>query len=107
MVGAGGSALFGFTVPRESWVGLGIRAEPDLAQVRLLDAKGAEQGSGLAQLHRLQPGRYVIEARVPPNATATALRPALLGLTPRPSGPPPEIARQYRDMAGVTPALAR
>jgi hypothetical protein len=107
MVGAGGSALFGFTMPREGWVGLGIRAEPDLAQVRLLDAKGAEQGSGLAQLHRLQPGRYVIEARVPADATATALRPAILGLTPRPSGPPPEIARQYRDMAGVTPALAR
>lgn len=107
MVGAGGSALFGFTMPREGWVGLGIRAEPDLAQVRLLDAQGAEQGRGLAQLHRLQPGRYVIEARIPADATATALRPAILGLTPRPSGPPPEIARQYRDMAGITPALAR
>jgi len=107
MVGAGSSALFGFTMPREGWVGIGIRAEPDLAQVRLLDAQGEERGRGLAQLHRLQPGRYIIEARVPADATATALRPAILGLTPRPSGPPPEIARQYRDMAGVTPALAR
>ncbi|MBC9207784.1 hypothetical protein IBL26_13140, partial [Roseomonas aerophila] len=107
MVGAGSSALFGFTMPREGWVGIGIRAEPDLAQVRLLDAQGEERGRGLAQLHRLPPGRYIIEARVPADATATALRPAILGLTPRPSGPPPEIARQYRDMAGVTPALAR
>lgn len=103
MVGAGNSALFGFQLPREGWVGLGIRAEPDHATVRLLDADGTEKGRGLAQLHRLPAGRYIIEASVPPDAGTTAIRPALLGLTPRPSGPPPEIARRYRDLAGLTP----
>ncbi len=107
MVGPGNSVLFGFDVPRGGWVGLGIRAEPDQATVRLLDAQGVEKGRGIAQLQNLPAGRYIIEASIPPDATATAIRPALLGLTPRPAGPPPDIARRYREMAGLTPAAPR
>jgi hypothetical protein len=107
MVGAGGSALFGFDLDRQAMIGLGIRAEPDRVAVRLLGADGAPIGEGVAQLRRLPPGRYVIEARLPADAGPAAIRPALVGLEPRPAGPPAEIARQYQAMTGVMPATAR
>jgi hypothetical protein len=87
VVAPGGSALFGFTVTRKGPVGAGIRAEPDQVAVRLLDAEGRSLGTGVAQLHDLAPGRYLLEARVPPDGTTTTLRPAVLGLTPPPAGP--------------------
>lgn len=107
LVAPGGTALFGLTLGREGWVGLGIRAEPDRAAVRLLDAAGRPIGRGMAQLHRLAPGRYVIEARLPAEGPPARLRPAVIGLVPRPDGPPPEIARQYQELAGRAPAPAR
>lgn len=107
MVAPGGSALFGFELARAAIIGLGIRAEPDRVAVRLLGADGAPIGEGVAQLRRLPPGRYIIEARLPADAGPAAVRPAVIGLEPRPSGPPPEIAREYQALTGVTPAAAR
>lgn len=107
MVAPGGSALFGFELTRAAIIGLGIRAEPDRVAVRLLGADGAPIGEGVAQLRRLPPGRYIIEARLPADAGPAAVRPAVIGLEPRPSGPPPEIAREYQALTGVTPAAAR
>jgi hypothetical protein len=102
-VAPGGSAVFGFTLSKAATIGVGVRADPDRATVRLLDAKGVVLGQGVAQLRALPAGQYLIEARVPPNAPATILRPAVVGITPRGSGPPPEVARHYLELVGLKP----
>lgn len=105
-VAPGGSAAFGFTLARAAIVGLGVRADPDRAAVRLLDAGGAVLGEGVAQLRPLLAGRYVIEARVPPDAPPTTLRPAVVGITPPGRGPPPDVAQSYLELVGLKPVGA-
>ena len=102
-VAPGESAAFGFTLSRKATVGVGVRAEPDRAEVRLLDASGAVLGEGVAQLQSLAAGRYVLEVRVPPDAPTTLIRPALVGISPRGNGPPPEIVQHYLELVGLTP----
>jgi hypothetical protein len=102
-VAPGATALFGFEVTRAGPVGVGIRSEPDRAMVRLLDATGKSLGDGVAQLHRLDPGRYFVEARIPASGRTTTIRPAVIGIKPPPSGPPPEVTLQYLEMVGLKP----
>jgi hypothetical protein len=99
----GGSAAFSFILSHAARIGLGVRANPDSATVRLLDASGTVIGEGVAQLRDLAPGRYVIEARVPPDAPPTLLRAALVGTVPRPNGPPPDVVADYLELAGLKP----
>jgi hypothetical protein len=106
-VAPGATALFGFEVSRAGPVGVGIRSEPDRATVRLLDASGKQLGEGVAQLHRLDPGRYLVEARIPANGRTTTIRPAVIGISPPPAGPPPEVTLQYLEMVGLTPPQSR
>jgi hypothetical protein len=103
----GATALFGFELTRAGDIGVGVRSEPDRAGVRLLDAAGHTLGEGVAQLQRLEAGRYLLEARVPADGPTVIVRPALVGVAPRPTGPPPEIARQYLETAGLTPTAPR
>jgi hypothetical protein len=105
-VAPGATALFGFEVTRAGPVGVGIRSEPDRAMVRLLDAAGKSLGDGVAQLHRLDPGRYFVEARIPATGRTTIVRPAVIGIKPPPSGPPPEVTLQYLEMVGLKPPHA-
>jgi uncharacterized protein len=102
-VAPGGSAVFGFSLAKAATIGVGVRADPDRATVRLLDTSGVVLGQGVAQLRALRPGNYLIEAHVPPSAPATILRPAVVGITPRGSGPPPEVAQQYLELVGLKP----
>ena len=102
-VAPGGSAVFGFELAKAATIGVGVRAEPDDAAVRVLDSAGRVLGEGVAQLRTLKPGRYLLEARVPPPAATTLLRPAVIGITPRGSGPPPEVARHYLELVGLAP----
>jgi uncharacterized protein len=102
----GGSAAFGFEVVRSGPVGVGLRAEPDRLQVRLLAADGKLLGEGVAQLQQLKPGRYVLEASVPADATTTLLRPAIVGIAPRRTGPPPDVVNMYLALAGRAPVQA-
>jgi hypothetical protein len=106
-VAPGAAALFAFDVVTDGPVGVGIRADPDRAAVRLLDENGAVVGAGIAMLRRLHPGHYLIEARLPPNAPTALIRPAVVGITPRPTGPPAEVARHYLELVGMVPAAAR
>ena len=105
-VAPGGTAAFSFTLPRAGTIGVGLRAEPDQAQARLLDAHGAIVGEGVAQLLHLAAGDYVLEARVPPSAPPTLLRPALVGVTPRGNGPPPDVVQGYLELVGMKPQKA-
>jgi uncharacterized protein len=104
---AGGTALFGFEMIRPGPVGVGVRSEPDTAQMRLLDAKGKALGQGVSLFQRLEPGRYVIEARVPASGGAAVVRPSVVGAAPPPSGPPSDVVEKYLDMAGVKSARGR
>ena len=97
----GASMLFGFEVKRAGEIGVGLRAEPDRVEARLLDASGKLVGEGLAQIVKLEPGRYFLEARAPVDTSATILRPALIGLDPPPAGPPPEEIAKYLAAAGL------
>jgi hypothetical protein len=56
-------------------------------------------GEGAAQIARLEPGRYFAEARAPADAPTTILRLALRGLSPPPSGPPPEVVAELLEKA--------
>ena len=92
---------------RAGAVGVGVRSDPDRASVRLLDADGKSLGEGAAQLVTLRPGRYLIEARAPADGGVVIVRPALIGLVPPPSGPPPDVAAEYLQLVGLTPTPAK
>uniref|UniRef100_UPI00190F1AF4 hypothetical protein n=1 Tax=Roseomonas sp. 18066 TaxID=2681412 RepID=UPI00190F1AF4 len=99
LVAPGGTALWGFTLERAATIGLGLRADPDKATLELLDSTGKKIGDGVLQLVDLQPGTYLMQARLPADAPPALLRPAILGLAPRPSGPPEDILRAYQALA--------
>jgi hypothetical protein len=102
-VAPGAAAAFGFTLAKAATIGVGVRAEPDRAVVRLLDASGRVVGDGVAQLRALPAGHYVLEASVPPDAPATVVRPALIGITPRGNGPPQDVVQHYLELVGMKP----
>jgi hypothetical protein len=102
-VAPGAAAAFGFTLAKAATIGVGVRAEPDRAVVRLLDASGGVIGDGVAQLRALPAGQYVLEASVPPDAPATVVRPALIGITPRGNGPPQDVVQHYLELVGMKP----
>jgi uncharacterized protein len=99
----GASALFGFEVKKASEIGIGLRADPDRAEARLMDESGKLIATGVSQIRRLAPGRYMLEARMPADAPAATVRPALVGLDPPPAGPPPEEVEKYLTAAGLKP----
>jgi len=106
-VAPGGTALFAFDVAKVGAVGVGIRADPDRVAARLLDQNGTELGAGVALLRRLPAGHYLIEARLPADAATALVQPAVVGIAPRPNGPPPEVARKYFELVGMVPTGAR
>ena len=106
-LGPGGTALFGFETKSESDIGLGLRAEPDLAAMRLLSADGAILGEGLAQMRRLPAGRYVVEARAPQDAPLSVVRLAVLGLVPPPASPPDDVVAEMLEKAGLKKSKTR
>ncbi len=99
----GRAALFGFTLAHATRIGVGIRAEPDVATARLLDAAGNPVASGVAMLRTLPAGAWLLEVRVPPDAPTTLVRTAVVGTVPRPNGPPPDVVQRYRELAGLVP----
>ncbi|MBX5199324.1 DUF1311 domain-containing protein [Rhizobium sp. NZLR10] len=99
----GATALFGFEVKKSGNIGVGLRSDPDLAIGRLLDAKGQVLGDGVNQLKQLAAGSYLLEARAPADAPALIVRPSVVGLSPPPAGPPPEIISDYLQRAGLKP----
>jgi hypothetical protein len=78
-----------------------VRADPDRVTVRLLDEGGTPLQSGIAMLRTLPPGRYLLEARVPPEAPTTLARPAVLGIAAHPNPPPTEVIRRLLTAAGL------
>lgn len=100
-VAPGASVLFGFEVRKASEIGVGLRADPDRAEARLMEESGKLIATGVSQIRKLQPGRYILEARMPADAPAAVVRPALIGLDPPPAGPPPEEVEKFLGLAGL------
>ena len=103
MLAAGGTRLYSFTVARDDLVGFGVRASGDHVQATLYDATGRRLVSGLVAMTTLQPGEYLLAVHVPPGETPVRLQPALAGVSPPSSGPPPEVVRNYLELAGLLP----
>ena len=100
----GANALFAFKVVKAGEIGVGVRAEPDRVQARVLDQTGAIIGTGISQLVKLEPGSYLLDVIVPADGPSVLVRPALIGLALPPAGPPPEIAADFMEKAGLKPA---
>lgn len=100
-ISPGASALFSFETKREADIGIGVRAEPDRVTARIIDARGKTLGEGVAQVLKLAPGRYFLEARVPPDASAAAIRAAIVGVSPPPAAPPAEVVSELLEKAGM------
>ena len=103
----GASLVFGFEVKRNGNVGFGLRSTPDRATARLLDSTGRVIADGVAQMKQLAPGRYLLEARAPADGETLIVRPAIIGITPPDSGPPPDVARRYLELVGLSPNRSR
>jgi len=106
-LGAGGVALFSFETTREGEIGIGVRAEPDIGAVRLMDAAGKTLGEGVAQSTKLALGRYVVEARAPADAPTSVVRIAVLGVSPPPAAPPDEETEKFLELAGLKKTRTR
>ena len=100
-VAPGGTAVFGFSLSKKATIGVGVRADPDRVGVKLLDGAGSVVGEGVAQLRTLPAGAYMIEAQVAPDAPPSTLRPAVVGITPRGNGPPPDVVAGYLALVGM------
>jgi len=103
----GAAALFAFETRREGEIGLGLRAEPDRATMRLLGADGQLLGEGVEQSLKLPVGRYLVEARIPADAPMSVVRLAVLGVSPPPASPPDEVVAEFLDRAGLKKAKTR
>lgn len=99
----GDSRLFSFRLEEERDVGVGVRGSADIASCRLLDASGMLLGEGVIQMHRLQPGTYLLAVDAPAAGPAVELQPVLVGAETPDSGPPDEIKRRYLELAGLKP----
>ncbi|MEZ4464221.1 MAG: hypothetical protein R3F43_06815 [bacterium] len=77
LLAPGDTRLFRLTTTREGPVGLGIRADVDRVQARLLDARGAEIAAGASLMPELAPGVWLLALHLPEDAPATRARPAV------------------------------
>ena len=91
----GASRFVAFEVPTARRVGVGVRADSAAVEATLYDAGGRALGAGVAQLHDLAAGRYLLALRLPADAAPAVARPAVVGLEPPPTTPPEEILRGY------------
>jgi hypothetical protein len=95
LVPPGDSRLFTFTLTAPRTVGVGVRGSVDDATTRLLAADGTDLGSGVIHMHHLEPGTYFLTVEVPADGVATAVQPALVGVTLPDDGPPPDVQAAY------------
>lgn len=102
LLAAGDAIAYRFTVPAAGRIGVGVRADPDTVDCRLLDAAGSELGSGVVQLHELGPGDYLLLVSQPATAGVSRVRPAVVGLEQPPDTPPDEVVRHYLELERST-----
>jgi hypothetical protein len=95
----GETRAFSFTVTLEGPVGVGVRADSDTVTCKLLDSAGRPLGSGVVLMTKLTPGEYVLTVHAPARSAPARVRPAVVGIRPPDTGPPPEVIRKYLELA--------
>ena len=95
LLAPGSGHAFRFTVTETAKVGVGVRAEHDTVDCELLTADGAPLGSGVVQLHELEPADYLLLIHLPVDGEPVRARPAVVGIERPPTGPPDEVVRDY------------
>lgn len=103
LLAAGDVLAYRFSVPGAGRIGVGVRADPDTAECRLLDAAGRELGSGVVQVFDLEAGDYLLLVSQPETAGVSRVRPAVVGLERPPDGPPDKVVRRYLELERSTP----
>ena len=91
----GAAHYFSFSIGVQGPIGIGVRAAPDTASCRLLDAAGRTIGDGIVQMANLAPGSYLLAVSAPTDGGPVTVRPALAGIVPPGSGPPDDVVRRY------------
>jgi len=103
LLAPGEAHYFSFSIVRDGPVGIGVRAAPDTASCRLLDAAGRTIGSGIVQMPSLAPGSYLLAVRAPADGGPVTVRPALAGIVPPGSDPPADVLRRYQRLSRGEP----
>jgi hypothetical protein len=103
----GSRQLFRVDVERRGAIGFGVRADPDVVTARAFDARGRELGSGVTQIHNVDPGSYFLLVEAPSTAPPIRLRPAVVGLNAPSNEPPGAVRQSYLDLVGSADAPAR
>jgi hypothetical protein len=101
---AGDARVYSFTLSQDQTIGIGLRASVDIARCELLDSAGKTLGSGIVQMHKLDPGTYLLAVEMPPDAAPVEIRPALVGLRQPEPTPPDDIKRHYLQLVGRLPS---
>ena len=99
LLAPGESRAFSFKTLQDGPVGLGLQAEADRVEAKLLDWSGALLSEGAAQMPMLKEGRYLYLLQLPSKAAPVRVRPALAGIQLPDSTPPAQI-RRYLKQAG-------
>jgi hypothetical protein len=103
LLAPGRTKLFSFTVERPGPVGIGVRASADVVEAILMSEDGEPIGRGPVLMPTLDPGPYLLALTCPANAEPVRARPALVGLVPPGSGPPPDVIRRYLEQEPFEP----
>jgi hypothetical protein len=102
----GATRLFSFEVPRPGPVGVGVRADADVVETRLLSREGRLLGEGTVQMAELEAGTYLVALHVPADAKPVVARPAVAGLNVPETGPPEDVVRKYLEPEEEAPAFS-
>jgi hypothetical protein len=93
----GDSRIYRFTLEQQQDIGIGVQASIDAARAYLYSQRGEILGEGVTQKHLLDPGTYYLRVELPPGAdSGVDMRPAIVGLAPRDTGPSKEIMLEYQ-----------
>ncbi|MBN2498519.1 MAG: hypothetical protein JXR96_28265 [Deltaproteobacteria bacterium] len=77
----GEARIFRFRVLAAGHIGLGLRADADLLECKVLDPNLKVLGTGCHQYRDLDKGTYLLEVRCPGGSRPMRFRPVLLGLS--------------------------
>lgn len=103
LLAPGDVRLFRVRVQREGAIGLGVADDGDRVEATLFDPAGQVVAAGAAAMPTLTPGDWLLALRLPPDAPPARARPALVGVKPPDTGPPPEVVQGFAETATATP----
>lgn len=91
----GATRTFLIEVTRPGSIGVGIRSVPGQVTCELRDAAGALIGRGVQQMPKVTPGLYALYLTAPAEGPPQRVRPAVVGVEPPDTGPPPAVIEDY------------